>query len=215
MSERSVPDSARYRGYGDLARAQVRGRDYDIHSARAPSAVAVLAPHGGGIENGTSELARAIAQSDFNLYLFEGLRCSGNFAALHLTSALFDEPECLALIADCRVVIAVHGCDGEGERVFLGGRDVPLKERIAAAMIANGIAADTAGHRFPAIHPRNICNRGATGIGVQLEATHALRRGSHIERLAAAVRPVLMQLDDAVAEECNSVATRRTAAATG
>lgn len=161
---------------------------------RRPSSIAVLAPHGGGIENGTSEFARALAGTEFNLYLFEGLRPSSNFAALHLTSTSFDEPECLALIAGCPTVVTIHGCDGIGERVYLGGRDVALKDRIGAALSANGIAVETVGHRYPAVDPRNICNRGASGAGVQLEATHALRRGAQPERLAALVRPVLLPL---------------------
>ena len=95
-----VPDARAYRSYADLARAQTRGRDYRIVVERRPaSPVAVIAPHGGGIENGTSELARAIAASDFSLYLFEGLRRSRNYTALHLTSRCFDEPQCLGLIA--------------------------------------------------------------------------------------------------------------------
>jgi phage replication-related protein YjqB (UPF0714/DUF867 family) len=53
--------------------------------------VAVIAPHGGGIEPGTSELATAIAGDDFSLYLFEGLKSAGN-GELHITSTNFDEP---------------------------------------------------------------------------------------------------------------------------
>src|SRR5260221_2694666 len=93
MSELStsvtVPDSRLYRGFEDLARAQSRGRDYEILvRRRAGSSVAIIAPHGGGIEDGTSAVASAIASDDFSLYLFEGIRRSGNYAALHLTSTL-------------------------------------------------------------------------------------------------------------------------------
>jgi poly-gamma-glutamate hydrolase-like protein len=59
---------------------------------------ALVAPHGGGIEPGTSELADAIAASDLSFYTFEGLKPSGN-TDLHITSTRFDEPMCLTLLA--------------------------------------------------------------------------------------------------------------------
>jgi phage replication-related protein YjqB (UPF0714/DUF867 family) len=63
----TVPDSKHYRGFLDLARAQALGRDYEISvTRRAGSTIAIIAPHGGGIEDGTSQLARAIAGDDFN-----------------------------------------------------------------------------------------------------------------------------------------------------
>lgn len=188
-----LPDARQYSGYADLARAQVRGRDFDITiQRRARSPVAVIAPHGGGIEDGTSEIARAIAGDDFNLYLFEGLRPSRNYAALHLTSHLFDEPECLALIAGCHYVVAVHGFDGHGHRALLGGLDVELRAELAEVLEGASISAESEGHRFPAVHPTNVCNRGARGRGVQLELTHPLRRSREIPRLATAVRTVLL-----------------------
>jgi phage replication-related protein YjqB (UPF0714/DUF867 family) len=190
-----VPDSRLYGSFADLARLQRRGRDYEIHARRRPSLpVAVIAPHGGGIEDGTSELARAIAGDDFNLYLFEGTRLSGNYAALHLTSHLFDEPECLALIAGCEYVVAVHGCAGDDARVLLGGLDLGLKQRIGAALHVADLVAQAEGHRFPATHPNNVVNRGSRARGVQLEITHSLRRSAAAAQLAAAVRSVLEPL---------------------
>jgi phage replication-related protein YjqB (UPF0714/DUF867 family) len=190
----TAPDARRYRGFADLASVQVRGRDYEIDVRRRPaSSVAVIAPHGGRIEDGTSEIARAIAADDFNLYLLEGMRPSLNYHALHLTSHLFDEPECLALIRDCRFVVAIHGCGGRDQRVLLGGRDVALKERITAALAAESLVALGDGHQFPALHPDNVCNRGGGMRGVQLEITHPLRRSMQAVRLAGTVRSVLLE----------------------
>lgn len=192
----TVPDARNYRHFADLAAAQLRGRDYEIEVRHRPaSRIAVLAPHGGRIEDGTSEIARAIAADDFNLYLLEGTRPSLNYRALHLTSHRFDEPGCLALIRDCRFVVAIHGCDGRDQRVLLGGRDVALKERIAAALRAESLFALDDGHPYPAVHPDNICNRGAGGGGVQLEITHPLRRSKEAVRLAVAVRATLLEAE--------------------
>ena len=185
-----------YTSFAELSTHQVRGRDFEIDVVRRPtSGIAVIAPHGGGIEHGTSEIARAIAADQFNLYLFEGLRNSGNYAVLHLTSHLFDEPECLALIARCPVVVAVHGCKGAEHEVLLGGRHRELTDRLSEALGAAKIANKTDSHPYPGAAPRNICNRGLTGRGVQLEITTALRAAPGALELARAVRETLVRMD--------------------
>jgi len=181
--------------YADLARVQAEGADFLVRIERNPeSSVAILAPHGGAIEAGTSEIASAVAALDFNLYLFEGTRRSGNYHALHLTSHLFDEPRCLGLLSGCDHVIAIHGCRGDTPQVLLGGLDAALKARIAEAILAAGIDARLAGHKFRAVHPRNICNRGRRGAGVQLELTSALRLQSGNHAIVGAIRSVLLTL---------------------
>ncbi len=191
----TVPDARGYRSFADLAAAQHRGRDFEIEIRRRPSSpVAVVAPHGGRIEDGTSEIARAIAADDLNLYLLEGLRPSLNYRALHLTSHCFDEPECLELLRHCPFVVAIHGCAGRDQRVLLGGLDVALKERIAAALAAASLVAFGDDHAFPGLRPDNVCNRGARGQGVQIEITHPLRRSIEAVRFAAAVRGALLEV---------------------
>ena len=187
-----------YRGFADLTKYQVRGRDFNILICRRSSSrVALIAPHGGRIERRTSEVARAIAGEDFNLYALEGIKPSGNYDALHLTSRLFDEPECLALLAECSVVVAIHGCKGTDERVLLGGLDGDLKVQLAEALVGAGVAVETKGHRYPATDLNNICNRGRSGKGVQLELTGSLRGSAAEARLVCAVRSVLAGLDAA------------------
>jgi phage replication-related protein YjqB (UPF0714/DUF867 family) len=184
-----------YGCYADLATAQVEGADFNVCVRRRPkSPVAILAPHGGAIEAGTSEIASAVAGLEFNLYLFEGIRESGNYAALHLTSHRFDEPRCLALLAVCDHVVTIHGCRGESPRVLLGGLDTQLKERIRQAIVAIGIETCLVGHRFRAVHPSNICNRGRRGAGVQIELTSALRLEEFNPAIVNAIRSVLLAL---------------------
>ena len=186
---------AGYGCYADLAVAQVEGADFSVCVQRRPeSPIAILAPHGGGIEAGTSEFARAVAGSEFNLYLFEGIRPRGNYAALHLTSHCFDEPRCLALLAACDHVIAIHGCRGSMPRALLGGLDLGLKKRISDAIAAVGIESQLAGHPYHAVHPRNICNRGRRGEGVQIELTSALRLRKSNRGIVGAIRAVLHSL---------------------
>jgi len=186
---------AGYGCYADLATVHVEGADFSVCVRRRPgSAVAILAPHGGAIEAGTSEIARAVAGSEFNLYLFEGIRESGNYAALHLTSHRFDEPRCLALLAACDHVIAIHGCRGDTPQALLGGLDGVLKERICEAIGGVGIESRLHGHQFHAIHPRNICNRGRRRAGVQIELTSALRLEASHSAIVTAIRSVLLTL---------------------
>jgi phage replication-related protein YjqB (UPF0714/DUF867 family) len=186
---------AGYGCYADLAKAQVEGADFNVCVQRRPeSAVAILAPHGGAIEAGTSEIARAVAGSDFNLYLFEGVRPSGNYAALHLTSHCFDEPRCLQLLSSCDHVVTIHGCRGNAPRAYLGGLDLGLKKLISDAIAAFGIESHLLGHPYHAVHPRNICNRGRRGAGVQIELTSALRLRKVNRGIVGAIRAVLENL---------------------
>jgi phage replication-related protein YjqB (UPF0714/DUF867 family) len=193
-----TPDAKLYRGYADLMNHQKRGKDYKIVVLSRPSSrVAVIAPHGGFIESRTSEIARAIAADDLQLYLFEGIRPSKNYAALHLTSHFFDEPECLALIAQCQFVVAIHGCKGGNEKILLGGLNATLKNQLSAALQAVNVSVQTEGHCFPATDPNNICNRGFTRSGVQLEFTASLRGSAAEAHVVSAVRSVLVGLNAA------------------
>jgi phage replication-related protein YjqB (UPF0714/DUF867 family) len=182
-------DARTYSGFADLERHCKRGRDFEILIKRRPSSpVAVVAPHAGRIEQGTSEIAHAIAGENFNLYLLEGIRRWRNYQALHLTSHLFDEPQCLALLAHCAVVLTVHGCKGKEDKVALGGLDHALRHRLTATFAGAGIPVVPEPHRFPATHPQNICNRGKAGKGVQLEISGSLRNAGFTAELAAVVR---------------------------
>lgn len=182
-------DTGRPTSYAELAAWAVEERDYRVMLRRRPaSRVAVIAPHGGRIERDTSTVAQAIAAHDLNLYAFEGLLASRNHERLHLTSHRFDEPRCLELLAGCDQVVAVHGCALDDARALLGGRDEALKSALAQALRAAGIEVQTEGHRFPGLHPDNICNRGASGCGVQLELSDRLRDADHLVRVARAVR---------------------------
>ena len=188
----------RYHSFSELAEHEVEGIDFAITMFRRPfSAVAVIAPHGGRIESRTSEIARAIAGEDFNLYLFEGIKKRGNYAALHITSCRFDEPSCLELLSTCSFVISIHGCVGRDERVLIGGRDHSLKDKVTAVLQQAGVNVQNDGHHFQATDPNNICNRGQLNQGVQLEFTRALRGSANERRVAEAVRAVLLPLQAA------------------
>jgi phage replication-related protein YjqB (UPF0714/DUF867 family) len=101
------------------------------------------------------------------------------------------------LISGCDTVIAVHGYAAPGPDVLLGGLNEQLKWQMAQALAAAGLSFLTDGHRFPGRDPRNVCNRGRTGEGVQLELSDGLREAGDWSGFIDAVRAVLGNLDPA------------------
>jgi len=180
-----------YACYADLANAEQEGVDYERYFWNVEDAqVAIIAPHGGGIEPKSDAIAAAIAGTDFSLYCFRGCKPAKN-GRLHITSQRFDEPDCVALVANHLWVVAIHGCNEPGETAFLGGLDAALIDDLAAAIAAAGISVATTGHDYPGTHPHNICNRGASAQGAQIELTPDFRNGGQVESFVAAVRAVL------------------------
>lgn len=170
--------SDKYPDFETLSQHEISGVDYRILVRRATTGFAIVAIHGGGIESGTSELADAVAGSEFSFYAFEGLKRSGN-ADLHITSTRMNEPMCLGLLGVTAKVVTIHGesTDVDGEGIFLGGLDDDTGDRFREALEANGFCVDR--HPDPALQgrePNNVCNRGTSGRGVQLELSRAVRK---------------------------------------
>jgi phage replication-related protein YjqB (UPF0714/DUF867 family) len=181
----------KYETFAQLAQAEIPGTDYRVHAVTRPdSPVIVIAPHGGTIELGTSEIARLIAGDDHSFFAFEGLAPRVRSRDLHITSHRFDHPECLAHVERAAVVVAVHGCKGERE-IFVGGLDRELSELLTERLSMAGFRASAEGHRYPGRNPLNICNRGARGRGAQLELTRDLREPPARGRIADVVRGAL------------------------
>jgi phage replication-related protein YjqB (UPF0714/DUF867 family) len=180
-----------YTSFAHLERHETHGRDFRVRAIeRLGSPVAILAPHGGGIEVGTSQLAARIARGRHSLFLFEGLRPPWQSRGLHITSHNFDHPRCLALVSRSVITLAVHGCKGESQ-IYLGGLDEDLKSMLVTRLNAAGFPATTEGHRYQGRNPLNICNRGLRGRGAQIELTRDFREPAARQRIAPLVRDVL------------------------
>jgi phage replication-related protein YjqB (UPF0714/DUF867 family) len=174
----------RYRNFAALSAAEPAAA-FSISLCDRASPVVVAAPHGGGIEPGTSEIAMAIAGEDLSYYLFEGHGRHGN-ARLHITSSNFDEPRGLALLRSAACVLTVHGEASAAETVYLGGLNASLKLELAVALRSHGYVVGE-GASLHGRDERNICNVGLTGAGVQLELSAGLR-GSFFRALTRAGR---------------------------
>ena len=165
-----------YAGYELLARATREGIDYRRELRRVDSGVAHIAVHGGGIEVGTAEVADAVAAANGqDYYAFVGLRSSGN-NELHVTSVCFDEPMCVELQRVSRRTVSYHGCRGLAPVIHLGGGDQGLKRRAGRALGAAGFVVDWhTAEGLGGSSQGNICNRNASGAGLQLEISAGLR----------------------------------------
>ncbi len=169
----------KYANYEELRRREREGIDYRIIARAGDPRVAVIAIHGGLIEHGCMEIADAVAGADYSYYCFEGTKKSGNLS-LHIKSTHFDEPRGLGIVEKADAVIAVHGFSDKKDKrevVFIGGGDQALKKKIEEKLKEAGFAVEES--RLPGLKgilPENICNRGRTGRGVQLEISAPLRK---------------------------------------
>jgi len=167
-----------YPDFAELARHETEGVDYRVHLRHGTSGCAVLAPHGGRIERGTGPIANAIAGQEHGYYCFEGIkpRLKSN-RVLHLASDDFDEPRAVALVSRCWRVATIHGAAGNEAAVYAGGLDLELRAAVLQALRRAGFhAADDPSPTRQGRGPTNICNRGRSGRGLQLELTYGLRR---------------------------------------
>ncbi len=164
-----------YSNFAELADSLQENTDYRIVARSKQTRFAIVAPHAGRIEHGTSQVADAIAADNHACYLFEGLQPLSH--DLHISSNAFDEPQSVSLINNVDIVITIHGAYGKTPYVYFGGLHEPLKQALIDQLVQAG---------FPAEHdpsptrqgkkPTNICNRGKSGKGVQIEMTQGFRK---------------------------------------
>jgi phage replication-related protein YjqB (UPF0714/DUF867 family) len=167
-----------YRSFAELSGTEKEDIDFRILiTERKGSGTVIVAPHGGAIEPGTSEVAREVAGDDLSLALFEGMKPDGGNRRLHLTSTNFDEPRCLELVLGADTIVAIHGEASAEPYVFLGGRDHMLGAQLKAVLMRHGYAVGIHGNTdLHGLSVENICNRGRSRAGVQLELSRGLRR---------------------------------------
>ncbi len=163
----------KYSNFEELKKKEKEGQDYQIQYRQGRTGIAVIAPHGGGIEPGTSEIADRVAGEDHAFYSFEGWKRQGNFH-LHITSRNFDEPVGIRVATQAKRIVTIHGCIAEEKVVYIGGKDASLKDRIRKALEEADFPVKE-NPRFMGTNPLNICNRGRFGMGVQLEISAPLR----------------------------------------
>jgi phage replication-related protein YjqB (UPF0714/DUF867 family) len=185
-----------YTNFRELADHEVEGQDYRIRVELREPGVLIMAPHGGKIEPATAEVAEAIAGMDYSFYSFEELKEDGN-GVLHIESHLFNEPRALRAVEKADILITVHGqIDQKDEFVMIGGLHDNLRFKIRQQLEAVGFQTRHPTEGLMGTDPMNICNRGKSKQGVQLEISRKVRdllrtdRGK-IETFAKAVRKAI------------------------
>jgi len=166
-----------YSNYKHLSSLETEGTDFEINVRPISGArFCIVSPHGGGIEPETTRLTEEIAGSDYSYYSFMGLLSKGN-RRLHITSHKFDEPGALELVIEHDLVLGIHGAkDSNCEKpILLGGLDEAFKGFLAKTLTSKGFVSLSAGHAYLALRLKNICNRGRTGKGAQIELSKSLR----------------------------------------
>ena len=165
-----------YKNFKSLSAVEKEDVDFEIFTEKLKSRIAIVAPHGGGIEPGTSEIARSISNGKYNCYCFEGIKSKKNKELLHITSTNFDEPECIRLCQSSDTVVTIHGADDDDDIVFVGGLNEELKIAMIEKLEKAGFKAkqDTTRHSGQDIG--NLCNKGTMKKGLQLEISNGLRK---------------------------------------
>jgi len=170
-----------------LKRGHVLGRDFRVAFGDSKIELCLLiAPHGGGIEPGSSEIMRAVAEiGGWAWYEFAGFLRKGNKDQLHISSTDFDEPTLKSMLPRAGFVVAFHGASESKESIVYVGGKWTLGRRAVIESIngdfgKHGIRAIDAIDSVAPIHLRglddsNITNLGKRAEGIQLEFSRGTR----------------------------------------
>ena len=165
-----------YSNFRELQLHEQEGRDYRINVSRHWHQVLIIAPHGGKIEPYTSEIAKWIADKDFAWYSFEGIKDLNN-PRLHITSHNFDEPTLVQALQEARTVMTIHGLKNHmDEFLMIGGLDTMFGSNLRVALQCQCFIVRDSEQPYRGVRTTNICNRGQSGEGIQLELSFALRK---------------------------------------
>jgi phage replication-related protein YjqB (UPF0714/DUF867 family) len=218
----------------DWARRFRRHERFDDSLARTDEAArtTIIAPHGGGIEPGTSELCLAVAGYHpamlpetppagvtYDYWMFEGLRADDN-DELHVTSTGCDDEVALSLCGGAVHALALHGFrpDAPDDRlVLVGGADASLRRSMRTALQEAGEdagfeAVDAGdGSELNGDDPCNIVNRTLLKGGCQLELSLPLREAMFGEFTRARRKHTTNDLFWTFVAVCRDVIDRREA----
>ncbi len=165
-----------YKSMTELMQNTIEGQDWDIETYDTDSDIISMAVHGGGIEIGTTELAKLVAEKgEYNFFSFTA-KLSSNNSQLHVTSTNYDAPRIIDKIQDSAHSISIHGASGTEEYTYMGGGNTALKNLIWKNLTENGFDCRESPGNLAGVEPMNIANRTMLGMGVQLELSTEMRK---------------------------------------
>lgn len=156
-----------YRNFRQMTLGHDTPKEYTIIVKDRLSSVTVIAPHGGEIERGTEDIARALAGTDWNLYAFIAQFPKGH-RPLHVTAANFDDPIAVSLSSNAVLGVSVHRRKDPGAVICIGGSNTELREALARELTSSGFECEEPCLRLQGKSPDNIVNLPKAG-GVQME----------------------------------------------
>ncbi len=165
-----------YKSMTELYKDTTEGIDWKKDTRNVGKSVLIVAPHGGNIEQGTSELTKLVANNgDFDYFSFEAIRPSNN-TQLHVTSTNYDDATLHEMIQDRTATISIHGAQGEEQLVCLGGYQSPLRDAIQSQLELKGFVVKIPPEYLGGLSNTNFINKVEESTVVQLELTTALRK---------------------------------------
>jgi len=165
----------KYKNFQQLSLYEKEEEDFEIRYIFRSSEILIMAPHGGMIEPYTGTLAELIAGDFFSCYIFKGIKKKDN-RLLHLTSHHFDEPAAMNAARHADTVVAIHGVkDKNKEFIMIGGTASSLCNKLAINLKSAGFHVMPPTDKIAGTHPGNICNKGKSEKGIQLELSYRLR----------------------------------------
>ena len=159
-----------------LERETKEGIDWKKETRDQGNQVLIVAPHGGNIEQGTSELTKLLAQQGgYDYFSFEATRPSNN-TQLHVTSTHYDDPTLHQMVEGRSATISIHGAKGDDPIVFLGGAKSDLRDEIQSQLESRGFTVQVPPEYLGGLNENNFINKNENSTGVQLELTTSLRK---------------------------------------
>ncbi|MFC0137942.1 hypothetical protein CD127_06920 [Staphylococcus petrasii] len=171
-----VPHKDHFRSMTQLFANSQEGVDWKKEIKRAGSNVIIVAPHGGNIEKGTTELTKMVANHNhYDYYSFTVLN-KQNPEKFHVTSSHYNDPTLLNMVKSKDFAVSIHGAKGDKPVIYLGGLDTELKEAIKQQLLKQHFTVKIAPSYLGGDLKQNFVNRDFKDKGVQLELTTAFRK---------------------------------------
>ena len=175
-SKSLVSLASTYQSMTQLEKETTEGVDWRKDTKNTGNQVLIVAPHGGSIEQGTTELTKALAdKGNYDYYSFEGIRPKNN-SELHVTSTHYDDPTLNQMIKNRTATISIHGASGTEEIIYLGGPRSDLRNAIEKQLVGCGFTVKVPPEYLGGQNNKNFINKEDNNTGVQLELTTALRK---------------------------------------
>lgn len=191
------------------------GTDWKKEIKKTNSNVIIVAPHGGNLEKGTTELTKLVAnQNHYNYYSFTVLNHT-NPEKFHVTSPHYNDPTLLNMVKSKDFAISIHGAKGTKPVIYLGGLDTPLKQAIKHELLKQHFIVKPSPTYLGGDLKENFVNRDFKDKGVQIELSTAFRKSLFInENMSAQSRenqsnwsPVMYKFADALDQAIKHVDT--------